>query len=316
MQQHIQVQEQEQVKTGVMGSKPRIWDSVLKQLQAFSFTVPALVLLAIFLVYPICYIVYLSFQHWNLLGTPTFVGLQNYHTILFVDASFLQSVGVTILFVVLAVPAQILVGLFLALLIETKFPGRPFFRSVFFIPMVVSFVAAGITFQWMFSTGANLGIFPQLFADVGLKFPDWQHTNGFMAMVMIVIMNTWKASGYSMILYLAGLQSISPQLYEAGEVDGIGNAWQRFRHISWPLLVPTTTLLIITNTIGSFQAFDPFYVMTNGGPSGATSSIIFYIYNTFATRTGVASAAATLFLIGVLIITAVQLIVTRQQESY
>lgn len=314
--QHIQVQEREQAKTGVVGPKPRIWGSVLKQLQAFSFTVPALVLLAIFLVYPICYVIYLSFERWNLLGTPVFIGLQNYHTILFVDASFLQSVGVTILFVVLAVPAQILVGLFLALLIETKFPGRTFFRSVFFIPMVVSFVAAGITFEWMFSTGANLGIFPQLFADVGLKFPDWQHTNGFMAMVMIVIMNTWKASGYSMILYLAGLQSISPQLYEAGEVDGIGNAWQRFRHISWPLLVPTTTLLIITNTIGSFQAFDPFYVMTNGGPSGATSSIIFYIYNTFATRTGVASAAATLFLIGVLIITAVQFVITRRQESY
>ncbi len=312
--QHIQVQEQ--TKTGVVGPKPRIWDSILKQLQAFSFTVPALILLAIFLVYPIGYVVYLSFQRWNLLGTPAFIGLQNYRTILVVDASFLQSVGVTILFVVLAVPAQIVVGLFLALLIETRFPGRTFFRSVFFIPMVVSFVAAGITFQWMFSTGANLGIFPQLFADIGLQFPDWQHTNGFMAMVMIVIMNTWKASGYSMILYLAGLQSVSPQLYEAGEVDGIGNAWQRFRYISWPLLVPTTTLLIITNTIGSFQAFDPFYVMTNGGPSGATSSIIFFIYNTFATRTGVASAAATLFLIGVLIITAVQLIITRQQESY
>lgn len=314
--QHIQVQEQELVKTGAVGPRPRIWGSALKQVQAFSFTVPALVLLAIFLVYPICYVVYLSFQRWNLLGTPTFIGLQNYHTILFVDASFLQSVGVTILFVVLAVPAQIAVGLFLALMIETKFPGRTFFRSVFFIPMVVSFVAAGITFEWMFSTGANLGIFPQLFADVGLKFPDWQHTNGIMAMVMIVIMNTWKASGYSMILYLAGLQSISPQLYEAGEVDGISNAWQRFRHISWPLLVPTTTLLVITNTIGSFQAFDPFYVMTNGGPSGATSSIIFYIYNTFATRTGVASAAATLFLIGVLIITAVQLLITRRQETY
>ena len=312
--QHIQAQEQ--VKTRVIDPKPRVWESILKQLQAFSFTVPALILLAIFLVYPIGYVVYLSFERWNLLGTPAFIGLQNYRTILFVDAGFLQSVGVTILFVVLAVPAQLVVGLFLALLIETKFPVRTFFRSVFFIPMVVSFVAAGITFQWMFSTGANLGIFPQLFADIGLKFPDWQHTNGFMAMVMIVIMNTWKASGYSMILYLAGLQSISPQLYEAGEVDGIGNAWQRFRYISWPLLVPTTTLLIITNTIGSFQAFDPFYVMTNGGPSGATSSIIFYIYNTFATRTGVASAAATLFLIGVLAITAVQLIITRRQESY
>jgi ABC-type sugar transport system permease subunit len=101
----------------------------------------------------------------------------------------------------------------------------------------------------------------------------------------------------------------------AASLDRVPNAWQRFRYISWPLLVPTTTLLIITNTIGSFQAFVPFYVMTNGGPAGATTTIIFYIYNNFATRTGVASAAATLFLIGVLAITAVQLLVTRRRES-
>lgn len=135
-------------------------------------------------------------------------------------------------------------------------------------------------------------------------------------MIMVVVMNTWRSAGFAMILYLAGLQSISPQLYEAAQIDGISNAWQKFRYISWPLLAPTTTLLIITNTIGSFQAFDPFFVMTNGGPSGATTSIIFYIYNNFATRTGVASAAATIFLILVLIITAVQLTVTRRQEAY
>jgi len=314
--QHIQVSEQVQFKTGVVGPRRQSWDNVLKQVQAFSFTVPALILLAVFLVYPIGYVVFLSFQRWNLLGTPTFIGLHNYYTIFFVDPSFLQSVGVTVLFVILAVPTQIALGLLMALLIEDEFRGRTFFRTVFFIPMVISFVAAGITFEWMFSTGANLGLFPQLFANVGLKFPDWQHTNGIMAMVMVVIMNTWKSAGFSMILYLAGLQSISPELYEAGQIDGIGNTWQKFRHIAWPLLAPTTTLLIITNTIGSFQAFVPFLVMTNGGPSGATTSIIFYIYNTFATRTGVASAAATVFLIVVLIITAVQLIVSRRQEAY
>jgi len=312
----LQTQVQEGIKTAIIRPRRRSWDNVLKQLQAFSFTLPALVLLIIFLIYPIGYVVYLSFQRWDLLGTPAFIGLQNYHTIFFVDASFLQSVGVTVFFVVLAVPTQIALGLFMAILIEDEFRGRTFFRTVFFVPMVISFVAAGITFEWMFSTGANLGIFPQLFANIGLTFPDWQHTNGIMAMVMVVIMNTWKSAGFSMILYLAGLQSISPELYEAGQIDGVRNAWQKFRYISWPLLAPTTTLLIITNTIGSFQAFTPFYVMTNGGPSGATSSIIFYIYNTFATRTGVASAAATFFLLVVLIITAVQLTVSRRQESY
>ena len=312
----MQVQVQEQVKTGIVSPRQRSWKEFLRQWQAFSFTVPALVLLSIFLIYPIGYVVYLGFQRWNLLGTPVYIGLQNYNTILFRDSSFLQSIGVTFLFVVLAVPTQIGLGLFLAILIESKFRGRTFFRTVFFIPLVISFVAAGIVFEWMFSTGANLGTFPQLLANIGITFPDWQHTNGFMAMVMVVIMNTWKSAGFSMILYLAGLQSINPDYYEAAQIDGIRNAWQRFRFISWPLLVPTTALLIITNTIGSFQAFEPFYVMTSGGPTGATTSIIYYIYNNFASRTGVATAAATLFLLGVLAITAVQLLVSRQQETY
>jgi multiple sugar transport system permease protein len=312
-----QIQVQEQVKTGIVRPQPRTSKTILGQLQAFSFTVPALVLLAVFLLYPIGYVIYLSFQRWNLLGTPKFIGLENYATILFRDSAFLQSVGVTIFFVVLAVPAQVGLGLLLAILIENEFRGRTFFRTVFFIPLVVSFVAAGITFQWMFSTAANPGIFPALLTSIGLQFPDWQHTNGVLAMVMVVIMNTWKATGFSMILYLAGLQSISPELYEAASIDGVRNAWQRFRFISWPLLVPTTTLLIITNTIGSFQAFEPFFVMTAGGPSGATTTIVYYIYNNFASRTGVASAAATIFLILVLAITAVQLLVTqRRQQGY
>jgi multiple sugar transport system permease protein len=155
-----------------------------------------------------------------------------------------------------------------------------------------------------------------LLANIGIKFPDWQHTNGFMAMVVVVVMNTWKSAGFSMILYLAGLQSINPDYYEAASIDGVRNAWQRFWYISWPLLVPTTTLLIITNTIGSFQAFVPFYVMTSGGPTGATTTIIYYIFNNFASRTGIATAAATLFLLGVLVITAVQLLVARRRETY
>jgi len=311
-----QVQAQEQVKTRAIQPSRQSTRTVLRQLQAFSFILPALVLLAIFLLYPIGYVVYLSFQHWDLLGTPQFIGLKNYTTIFFKDTAFLQSVGITLFFVVLAVPTQVALGLFLAILLDSEFRGRTFFRTVFFIPLVISFVAAGTVFQWMFATGSNLGIFPQLLANVGIGFPDWQHTNGFWTMIIVVVMNTWKSAGFSMILYLAGLQSINPDYYEAAEIDGINNAWQRFRYISWPLLVPTTTLLIITNTIGSFQAFVPFYVMTNGGPSGATTSIVFYIYNTFATRTGVATAAATVFLLGVLMITAVQLLITRRQEAY
>ncbi len=307
---------QEQVKIS-KGSQPytRLLRATLRQLQAFSFTVPALVLLSIFLIYPISYVVYLSFQHWNLLGSPQFIGLTNYRAILAPGSDFLQSVGVTIFFVILAVPTQIAVGLFLAILLENAFPLRTFFRGVFFIPMVLSFVAAGITFARIFSSGGNLGVIPQIFANLGISFPDWEHKNATWAMIIVVIMNTWKAAGFSMILYIAGLQSINPDYYEAASIDGARNSWQRFRYIQWPLLAPTTTLLVISNTIGSFRAFIPFYVMTNGGPNGSTTSIIYYIYNFFADQTGRATAAATLFLVGVLMITAVQLIVSRRIEA-
>lgn len=305
---------QEQVRPEAARPQRQGWKNAFRQGQAFSFTLPALILLAIFLLYPIGYVVYLSFQRWNLLGTPQFIGLQNYATILFRDGDFLQSVGVTAFFVVLAVPTQIGLGLFLAVLLNDEFRARTFFRALFFMPLVISFVAAGIIFQWMFSTGAIKGTIPQLLANIGLQFPDWQH-NGFWAMIIIVLMNTWKSAGFSMILYLAGLQSINPDFYEAAQIDGAQNAWQRFRYISWPLLAPTTTLLIITNTIGSFQAFVPFYVMTGGGPAGSTTSIVYYIYNNFTSRTGVASAAATIFLLGVLMITAVQLIASRRSNG-
>ncbi len=310
-----QIQAQEQVKTGIVSPQRQSRKMIFSQGRAFSFTVPALVLLAIFLIYPIGYVVFLSFQRWDLLGSPQFIGLQNYNTILFRDSDFFQSLGVTLFFVVLAVPAQVGLGLYLAILLENEFKGRTFFRAVFFMPLVISFVAAGIVFEWMFSTGAIRGTIPQLLSNIGITFPDWQH-NGFWGMIMIVVMNTWKAAGFSMILYLAGLQSINPDYYEAAQIDGIRNAWQRFRYISWPLLVPTTTLLIVTNTIGSFQAFVPFYVMTGGGPAGSTTSLVFYIFNNFTSRTGVASAAATLFLLGVLMITAVQLLVARRREVY
>jgi len=310
-----QIQAQEQVKTGIVSPQRQSRKMIFSQGRAFSFTVPALVLLAIFLIYPIGYVVFLSFQRWDLLGSPQFIGLQNYNTILFRDSDFFQSLGVTLFFVVLAVPAQVGLGLYLAILLEDDFKGRTFFRAVFFMPLVISFVAAGIVFEWMFSTGAIRGTIPQLLSNIGITFPDWQH-NGFWGMIMIVVMNTWKAAGFSMILYLAGLQSINPDYYEAAQIDGIRNAWQRFRYISWPLLVPTTTLLIVTNTIGSFQAFVPFYVMTGGGPAGSTTSLVFYIFNNFTSRTGVASAAATLFLLGVLMITAVQLLVARRREVY
>jgi multiple sugar transport system permease protein len=303
---------------GGKGRKPKSGISFREQLSNFSFTVPALALMAVFLFYPIVYVIWLSFQKWNLLGAPKFIGLDNYSTILTGPSQpdFFHSVFVSIIFVVLAMPAQIALGLVLAVLLERELRGRAFFRSIFFFPMVVSFVAAGVTFTWLFDP--TNGYFPSLLEHLpfglSITLPDWKHDSTW-GVVFVVLMNTWKVVGFSMILYIAGLQGINAELYEAAEIDGARTTWQRFKHISWPLLIPTTTLLVITNTIGSFQAFVPFYVMTQGGPAGETRTIVYFIYNTYLNRTGIACAAATLFLIFVLIITAIQLRATRSSEN-
>ncbi len=222
----------------------------------------------------------------------------------------------TIYFVGLAVPTQIAVGLFLALLMNNAVAGRSWLRTSFFLPMALSFAAAGIVFRWLFSTSPLPGLVPSLFSAVGLAFPAWLSTDGAWAMPMIVVMNTWKVAGYSMVIYLAGLQTISADLYEAGSIDGIRSAWQQLRYISWPLLMPTTFLLLITHTIGSFRAFEPMFVMTAGGPAGATTTLVYYIYTKFPNLMGQASAASTVLLVGVLLITALQFSLSRRAEAY
>jgi multiple sugar transport system permease protein len=298
--------------TGRRGPSGR---EIRRQVVAFTFLVPALALMAVFLFYPIGYIIWLGFNKWNMLGSPRFVGLDNYNALFFgaFASDFLKSLFVSIVFTVLAMPAQIGLGLACAILLERELQGRAFFRSAFFFPMVISFTAAGIAFKWLFDPA--LGMIPAfLLQTFGLGFPNW-HADGVAAMLLVVVMNTWKVAGFSMILYLAGLQGISADLYEAADIDGVASGWQRFRHISWPLLVPTTTLLVITNTIGSFQAFVPFFVMTSGGPSNDTTTIVYFIYKFFTNQAGLASAGATVFLIVVLAVTAVQLSITRRNES-
>ena len=289
--------------------------SLWEQAMAFSFVAPALVLLSLFLIYPIGYVVYISFHRWGILGAPAWVGLENYQTI-FGDGRFFRAVGATVYFVALAVPAQMAVGLFLAVLLNAALRGRRWFRTVFFVPMAMSLVAAGLIFGALFGTTPTLGFVPALLVEVGIAFPAWQTTDGEWAMPIVVLMNTWKATGYAMVVYLAGLQSINPDYYEAAAVDGLGSTWGRFRDITWPLLAPTTFLLTITTTIFSFRAFEPFYVMTAGGPAGRTTTLVYYVYERFPNRMGVASAAATMLLVGVFMLTMVQFIANRRREVY
>ncbi len=282
----------------------------------YGFIFPSLILVAIFLLYPIGFVIYISFHKWGILGTPQFVGLKNYVTI-FKDDRFWQAVINTVYYMVLAVPTQIGLGLLLAVLVNRKdIPGRDLFRTVYFIPLAISFVAAGIIFKWMLTTTPLQGFIPDLSGKLGLTFPNWQTTDPNWAMVMIALMNTWKSAGYAMVIYLAGLQGISKDYYEAASIDGVRSEWQLFRYITWPLLSPTTFLLVISTVIFTVRGFEPIFVMTQGGPAGATTTLVYYIYQKFPNTMGVSSAASTFLLVAILLLTLAQYMVNRQAESY
>lgn len=285
-------------------------------LAGYGFIFPALFLVAVFLLYPIGFVIYIAFHKWGILGTPKFVGLDNFVAI-FSDPQFWRSLGLTVYYTILAVPAQLILGLLLAFLLNKKrIFARDAFRTVFFIPLSVSFVAAGIVFSWILTTTPLEGFLPSLFSKIGLGFPQWQTTNPIWAMVMIVIMNTWKSAGYAMVIYLAGLQGINPEYYEAAAIDGIKSDWQLFRHISWPLLAPTTFMLVVSTTIFTVRGFEPIYVMTNGGPVGMTTTLVFYVWKKFPNTMGVSSAASTFLLVAIMLLTVAQYMVNRRRETY
>ncbi len=285
-------------------------------LAGYAFIFPAIVLVAIFLLYPIGFVIYISFHKWGILGTPDFVGLKNYATI-FGDDRFWQAVLNTGYYMVLAVPAQIGLGLLLAILVNRRdIPGRGLFRTAYFIPLSISFVAAGIIFQWILTTTPIEGFLSHLFGQLGLPFPQWETTDSGWAMVAIAMMNTWKSAGYAMVIYLAGLQGINKDYYEAAAIDGARSEWQLFRYITWPLLTPTTVLLVISTVIFTVRGFEPIFVMTQGGPAGATTTLVYYLYEKFPNTMGVSSAAATFLLVAILLLTLVQFLASRRAESY
>lgn len=286
-----------------------------KHLAGYGFVLPAILLVGVFLVYPIAFVIFISFHKWGILGDPKYVGLDNYLSI-FSDPNFWQACLNTLYYMVLAVPTQIGLGLLLAVLLNKKFAGRSLFRTIYFIPLAISFVAAGILFTWIFTTTPLQGFVPNLFRSLGLSFPQWQTTDTGWSMVMIAIMNTWKSAGYCMVIYIAGLQGINTDYYEAAQIDGVKSEWQMFRHISWPLLAPTTFLLVISTIVFTVRGFEPIFVMTAGGPSGATTTLVYYVFKKFPNLMGISSAASTFLLVAIMIIALVQFIGNRRREAY
>ena len=275
------------------------------------FASPILLGFLIFFVGPLIAVAIYSLEDWNLLTQQaTFIGLSNYANALTANADFWLVIRNSLVFSAGLVPLNMALALVLALALSRKSFGSVFFRTLFFAPVVTSAVAWAIV--WRFLLQGDGGVVNQMLALVGIHGPNWLRDPNW-AMVVVIVTRVIKMVGLNMILYIAALQSISDEYAEAARLDG-ANGWQIFWQITWPLLAPTTLVILVITTIGSFKVFDHIYLMTNGGPENGTLVLAFYIYQQafkfFAT--GYASALAMIMFVLVLVLTLIQLALRRK----
>lgn len=239
----------------------------------WTLSAPYVVFLLIFTAYPVFFAVALVFMHWDLVTAPSFAGLDNIQ-LLATDARFWQAVTNTFVFLSIHLPLQIITALALALALNRPLVFRAFWRATFFLPVVISGAVVAILWGALYAT--DVGLINNLLVKIGLSPVPWL-TDPTVAMPAIAVMVTWKNVGFYVVIYLAGLQYIPRSCQEAIELDG-ATTWQRFRHLTLPLLLPQTILVVTLSTINGFQLFIEPYVMTGGGPLGRTMSVVLYMY--------------------------------------
>jgi multiple sugar transport system permease protein len=253
----------------------------LRQLRvALPFLLPGFLLVIVFVVWPLLRGLQMSAFEWNLMvpAKSTFVGVDNYVRALTGDPSFWVATRNTLLYAAITVPGQILLGLGAALLMNAAIRGRVFFRTLYYLPVVTSWLIVSYVFAYLFTDG--MGPINFLLVDVLHvvdKPLDWLHTT-WLAQVPINLLGIWKGVGWTMVILLAGLQTIPKELYEVAAVDG-ASGWHRFRYLTLPLLKPTMTFVSIVLTIGAFNVFLSVYLLTGGGPERTTEVLLTYMYN-------------------------------------
>ncbi len=244
-----------------------------RDLAAYLFLLPGLIHFIVFVLFAVLASLGLSFTRWDLLSRPVFIGVQNFVDMVH-DDLFWNALRVTFLYVLLSLPAGVVLALGLALAMNQKLRGISFFRACYFIPVVSSMVAVAMVWRWIYQP--DFGLLNYLLSLVGITGPDWLGDDR-LTMPSLAVLSIWKGLGFNMVLFLAGLQGIPRSLYEAAAIDGAGR-WAQFRHVTWPLLTPTTFFVVVLGIIGSFQAFDQVVLMTNGGPGDASRVYTFYLY--------------------------------------
>lgn len=247
---------------------------------ALPFMLPGLFFVLLFVLWPLARGLQMSLYDWNLMvpAQSTFVGGANFVRALTEDPTFWVATRNTLLYAVVTVPGQIALGLGAALLLNAAIRGRVFFRTLFYLPVITSWLIVSYVFAYLFTDG--LGPINHLLVDVLRIVPEpiaWLHDT-WTAQVPITLLGIWKGVGWTMVILLAGLQTIPKELYEAAAVDG-ASGWQRFRSLTLPLLKPTLLFVSIVLTIGAFNVFLSVYLLTGGGPERSTEVLLTYMYN-------------------------------------
>jgi multiple sugar transport system permease protein len=246
-----------------------------EQRAAYLFLSPWLIGLAVFWLIPIIASLLLGFSEWNIITSPHWLGLENYREMLFDDRTFWVSIRVTLKYMLLSVPLYLICGLLLSMLLNLKIKGINFFRTIFFLPSVLSGVAVAVL--WVALLNPDVGAVNSVLRGLGIDDPPRWLDSPTWAVPSVVLVGLWGIGGGA-IIYLAGLQNISAQLYEAALLDGAG-PWQRFRYVTLPMLTPTLLFVLITSLIDAFQVFDIAYVLSRGGQGGLGDSLQFYLIN-------------------------------------
>ena len=276
------------------------------------FLFPSLAGLLVFMIIPMLASLVLTFYEWDpLIPTHfTFLGLENYRALI-KDADFWAALRHTLFFIGGYIPLVMATGLGVALLMNQKLIGRTFFRGAFFMPVISAWVAVALMWTWIFNP--KFGIVNYLLGLIGITGPAWLYDPNW-AMPAIILTSVWKDTGFIMVLFLAGLQNIPQEYYEAAALDG-ANFWGKFRHITLPLLSPIVFFTLIISLINSFQVFDQVWIMTQGGPAGSTSVLVEQIVNN-SFRYGRMGYAATLSWVLFLLVFAVTIFQTRMQKNW
>lgn len=249
-----------------------------QQWEAYLFLLPSFLGFFVFIVLAVVMSLGISFSDWGLTGWKGFAGLKNYQALLR-DPIFWQTVYNTIFYIVTIVPLQLILGLLMALALNQAIRGRIFYRLIYFMPVVTTIVAGAIVFRLLLSTNGPVN---QLLGEIaglfGIPFaaPNWLGSTQYSKW-SVVTLTLWKNTGFTMVVYLAALQGVPQELYDAANTDG-ANAWQRFWNVTLPLISPTTFFLLILQLIGAFQIFTEPFVMTRGGPANSSLSVVQYIY--------------------------------------